>query len=203
MSYLRRILLIVSFAGLASQQTRAETVDPSLIEALHQATRDIQEQTTDLNALVWLSSMSEKLDARILNPFYRIRLLEAVHREAERAGLDPQLVLAVIDVESGFDRHAVSRVGAQGLMQVMPFWKEIHGTPQDDLFNPLVSLRYGCTILRHYIDKYKSLEKGLAAYNGSLGRKKYPNKVLGRMNGRWRYKLDTYDNDFQPKMATR
>lgn len=178
-------------AGIA----HAQNVDPALIQALQQATRDIREQTTDLESLVWLSSMSEKLEYRIKNPFYRVRLLKAVYAEAERAGLDPQLVLAVIDVESSFNRYAHSYAGAQGLMQVMPFWKEVYGKPNDDLYNPLTSLRYGCTILRHYLDRYKNQERALAAYNGSLGYKTYPRKVLGRLASKWQFKKDEYASE--------
>ncbi len=187
-----RVVIVAMCLALICGPVTAQNVDPALIQALQQATRDIREQSTDLESLVWLSSMSEKLERRIRNPFYRIRLLKAVYTEAERAGLDPQLVLAVIDVESNFDRYAHSYAGAQGLMQVMPFWKEVYGKPEDDLYNPLTSLRYGCTILRHYMDRYKTRERALAAYNGSLGYKTYPRKVLARLASEWQFKKDEY-----------
>lgn len=177
----------------------AEPVDPALIQALKQATHDIQEKTTDLDSLTWLANMSDKIKKRIPNAYYRVRLLEAVDAEAERAGLDPQLVLAVIDIESNFDRYARSHVGAQGLMQVMPFWKEVYGNINDDLYNPLVSLRYGCTILRHYMDKYSDPVRALAAYNGSLGRTKYPDKVFGRLERQWTFKRDKYSRSINTK----
>ncbi len=194
MSRLVKIYLITTLLAFAcaTATARADGVDPALIQALKQATHDIQEQTTDLDSLVWLSAMSENLERRIPNPFYRVRLLKSVASEAERAGLDPQLVLAVIDIESNFDRYAVSHAGAQGLMQVMPFWKEVHGNKEDDLFNPLVSLRYGCTILRHYLDRYPDAKTALAAYNGSLGRDRYPNKVFARLNRDWTFTEDKY-----------
>ncbi|NND81981.1 MAG: transglycosylase SLT domain-containing protein [Gammaproteobacteria bacterium] len=182
---------------------QAQEQDPALIQALHQATRDIREQTTDLNSLVWLSAMSERLERHIRNPFYRVRLLKAVFAEAQRAGLDPQLVLAVIDVESTFNRHAKSSAGAQGLMQVMPFWKEVYGQQSDDLFNPLVSLRYGCTILRHYIDRYKNQHRALAAYNGSLGRSKYPNKVMARLRENWAFDNEAFGLQDDSELAKR
>lgn len=187
---------------LASYQTNAaDTVDPALIQALQQATRDINEKTTDLESLVWLAAMSENLVKRIPNPFYRVRLLSAIYSEADIAGLDPQLVLAVIDIESNFNRSALSHAGAQGLMQVMPFWKDVYGKPEDDLFNPLVSLRYGCTILRYYMDKYEDPQEALAAYNGSLGRKVYPDKVFARLARDWEYKDDQYSSRSPTRIA--
>jgi len=195
------LALAISVSGV--NYAKAKQVDPELIQALQQATHDVQEQTTDLDALLWLSSMSERLEKRLPNPFYRIRLLETIYTEATLAGLDPQLVLAIIDIESNFDRFAVSRSGAQGLMQVMPFWKDVYQKPYDDLFNPSISLRYGCTILRHYLDKYSSKAEALAAYNGSLGRAVYPNKVLQRLNKHWRFEGDRYTKKVANKVAAR
>jgi len=187
----------------ATNAAGADGVDPDLIQALKQATHDISEGRTDLDSLTWLSTMSEKLERRIPDPYYRIRLLKAVSTEAARAGLDPQLVLAVIDIESNFNRHALSHAGAQGLMQVMPFWKEVYGNVEDDLYNPLVSLRYGCTILRHYMDNYPDLTQALAAYNGSLGKNVYPNKVFKRLASRWQFKEDRYSRNFgQPEVIS-
>ena len=186
---------------LSAISAPADAADPKLIAALKQATYDENSKRTDLNALVWLSDMSERLEDRISDPFYRIRLLSAVDTEAERAGLDPQLVLAVMDIESDFNRYAHSRSGAQGLMQIMPFWKEIYGNPNDDLYNPMVSLRYGCTILRHYMDKYSNRREALAAYNGSLGRSTYPDKILRRLESRWQFKADRYAPADEPKVA--
>ena len=184
------VCLVISLA--IARASHAQTVDPDLIQALKQATHDINEGRIDLESLAWLSSMSEKLERRIPDPYYRIRLLKAVATESQRAGLDPQLVLSVIDIESNFDRYALSHAGAQGLMQVMPFWKKVYGDVEDDLFNPLVSLRYGCTILRHYLDKYPNATRALAAYNGSKGRDVYPNKIFKRLASSWQFKQDKY-----------
>ena len=197
--HLPSFMLLVLMSSGMSTNSHAETVDPALIQALKQATHDIQERTTDLDSLTWLASMSDNLKKRIPNAYYRVRLLEAVVTEANRAGLDPQLVLAVIDIESNFNRHARSHVGAQGLMQVMPFWKEVYGNIDDDLYNPLVSLRYGCTILRHYMDKYTDPVRALAAYNGSLGRTKYPDKVFARLESQWQFKSDKYSRSVNNK----
>ena len=87
-------------------------------------------------AAAWLAAMSEQLEIRVPDPFYRIELLKSLHAEARRAALSPELVLALVEIESQFDRFAVSRSGARGLMQVMPFWKKEIGHPQDDLFHP-------------------------------------------------------------------
>ena len=180
-----------------SERFLTETInnnDPDLVQALQQATRDTQDKTTDLDYLVWLADMSEKITKRVPNAFYRIRLLETVHKQAKIEGLDPLLVLAVMDVESNFNRFAESHVGAQGLMQVMPFWKKEIGHPDDDLFNPIVNIEYGCKILRHYLDRYKKPVKALAAYNGSIGRTKYPDKVYRRIAKQWNFKEDIYSN---------
>jgi soluble lytic murein transglycosylase-like protein len=106
--------------------------------------------------------------------------------EATRADLAPELVLAVIEVESNFDRYAISVAGALGLMQVMPFWRDEIGRPGDNLNHIDTNLRYGCTILKHYLDKEKGdLRRALGRYNGSLGKRKYPNKVIDKLTGKW------------------
>jgi soluble lytic murein transglycosylase-like protein len=136
----------------------------------------------------WLSAMSERLARRIPDRKQRLELLRTIHFEALRAGLDPQLVLGVIEVESGFRKYAVSRAGARGYMQVVPFWTSEAGRPRDNLFHLRTNLIYGCWILRHYLD----LEKGdywraLGRYNGSLGKAAYPGTVLSAWKGRWKY----------------
>ena len=136
----------------------------------------------------WLATMSKRLEKRIPDADYREDLLKTVHYEATRAGLDPQLVLGVIQVESGFKKYAVSRVGARGLMQVMPFWAELLGGDDHNLFHLRTNLRYGCTILRHYLDIEKgNLFRALGRYNGSLGRAEYPNLVMGAWRNMFRY----------------
>jgi len=138
-------------------------------------------------AVDWLSAMSARLEKRIPNREYRLELLRAIHYEATRAGLDPQLVLGLIQVESGFRKYAVSSAGARGYMQVMPFWIKVIGQPNDNLFHMRTNLRYGCTILRHYLDIEKGdLFRALGRYNGSLGRAEYPNLVRSAWN-QWRY----------------
>jgi len=135
---------------------------------------------------LWLAEMSRRLQARIPDQWMRERLLTAVQYEATRAGLDPQLVLGLIQVESGFNKYAISPVGARGLMQVMPFWVRSIGTPAHNLFELTTNLRYGCTILRHYIDmEGGNLFRALGRYNGSLGQATYPNLVVGAWKRHW------------------
>jgi soluble lytic murein transglycosylase-like protein len=136
----------------------------------------------------WLSEMDRRLENRIPDRQQRLELLRTVQYEATRARLDPQLVLGVIEVESGFRKYAVSRAGARGYMQVMPFWVKLIGQPSHNLFHLRTNLAYGCAVLRHYLD----LEKGdywraLGRYNGSLGKAEYPNLVLAAWRGRWKY----------------
>ncbi len=134
----------------------------------------------------WLNSTSGKLKKWIPDEAYRTELLTTIHYEATRAGLDPQLVLAVIEVESAFRKYAVSSAGARGYMQVMPFWIEVIGRPDDNLFHMRTNLRYGCIILRHYLDIEKGdLFRALGRYNGSLGRATYPNLIRRAWEQNW------------------
>ncbi|MDR1349464.1 MAG: lytic transglycosylase domain-containing protein [Zoogloeaceae bacterium] len=142
-------------------------------------------------ALAWLSVMSERLSRRVPDQAYRLELLRAIHYEATRAGLDPQLVLGLIQVESGFRKYAVSTADARGYMQVMPFWIKVIGQPGDNLFHLRTNLRYGCTILRHYLTIEKGdLFRALGRYNGSLGYAEYPNLVKAAWE-QWRLAPDS------------
>jgi soluble lytic murein transglycosylase-like protein len=136
----------------------------------------------------WLLAMSDRLAKRIPDAAFRIEFLKTVHYEATRAGLDPQLVLGLMQVESGFKKYAVSKAGARGLMQVMPFWVELLGESDHNLFHLRTNIRYGCVILRHYLDVEKgNLYRALGRYNGSLGKPEYPNQVLAAWRGTFRY----------------
>ncbi len=133
-----------------------------------------------------MTDMNRRLIAYLPDAHQRIALLESIQREALRASLDLQLVLSVIDVESRFTPQARSSAGAQGLMQVMPFWKKEIGRDSDDLFDPDTNLRYGCTILAWYLKVEKGdLTRALARYNGSLGKTRYPEQVMTRWDSRW------------------
>lgn len=141
-----------------------------------------------IEAAEWLGEMSRRLSIFIADQNYRIEFLRSVHYESKRAGLDPQMVLALIQVESQFSKYAVSPVGARGYMQVMPFWIKVIGNPNDNLFHLRTNLRYGCVILRHYLDiENGNYFRALGRYNGSLGRAEYPNLIKKAFDSRWKY----------------
>lgn len=167
-----------------------EPLSASVRAALHAAVSDRAAPhgafASPEDAAFWLSTMSRRLETRMPDPIQRLDFLRTVHYEALRAGLDPQLVLAVIQVESGFRKYAVSSAGARGYMQVMPFWVKEIGSPDHDLFHLRVNLRYGCTILRYYLDLERGdLYRALGRYNGSLGQPDYPNAVLAAWRTVW------------------
>ncbi len=181
------VLLFCLFASSVSfaLTTNAE-FDADLRQILIKAINETDSFSDRFEAEVWLMDMSQRLKRRIKDPEKRLSLLRLVHYEAQRVDLPPELILAVIDIESNFDRWALSYVGARGYMQVMPFWLKEMNRPNDDLFTPETNVRMGCTILRFYVDKEKGdLTRGLARYNGSLGKTKYPNKVFLALRKRW------------------
>ena len=136
----------------------------------------------------WLNEMEKRIAAHIPDRKQRLELLRTVHYEATRARLDPQLVLGLIEVESGFRKYAVSTAGARGYMQVMPFWLKQIGQPGHNLFHRRTNIAYGCAILRHYLDvENGDYFRALGRYNGSLGRAEYPNMVRAAWQGRWKY----------------
>lgn len=176
-----------AFAGAQIYEPLAAEVRAGLQASI--ADRPAQHAFKDTGAAVdWLTEMSQRLGSRIPNFDSRVQFLRTVHFEAVRARVDPQLVLAVIQVESNFRKYAVSRSGARGYMQVMPFWVGLIGRPGDNLFNLRNNLRYGCVILKYYLDAEKGdLQRALARYNGSLGRPDYPNLVIGAWRNAWYY----------------
>jgi soluble lytic murein transglycosylase-like protein len=174
-------VLLAPAGGWAQQSP-----DPELREALRVAASATDSFDDRFAAEVWLVDMSRRLQRQVKNPDERMRILSRVHHEASIAGLEPELVLAVIEVESNFDTYAVSVAGALGLMQIMPFWREEIGRPDDNLIHLETNLRYGCTILKFYLDKENGdLRRALGRYNGSLGQRRYPNKVIEKLSGKW------------------
>jgi soluble lytic murein transglycosylase-like protein len=179
-------LLIVLLIPPAQAQPGIKEIPPELRLAVRKAVESNDSFLDRFDAEVWLLDMSTRLAKRVPNPEERVQILKAVHYEATRSGLTPELVLAVIDIESRFDRFAISRVGARGLMQVMPFWLKELKQPDANLFDITTNLRIGCTILKYYLDREKGeLRPALARYNGSFGKRKYPDKVFTALSEKW------------------
>ena len=193
---MRRLIFIVALLTLpAFAMAGAQKYEPLSDSVRSALSRSIADQApptssfrTPVDAIDWMTEMSRRLERHIPNRDSRHEFLRAVHYEATRAGLDPQLVLGLVQVESGFKKYAVSSAGARGFMQVMPFWVKLIGRSDDNLFHLRTNLRYGCTILRHYLDIEKGdLFRALGRYNGSLGRAEYPNLVHGAWQKQWSY----------------
>ncbi len=186
-----RIALLLTALTIAcqgyAQSAKPAEVDTALLELLRQTVSQADSFQDRFDAEVWLMSKSSSLERFVKDPAQRLELLRKIHREATRAGLSPEVVLAVIEIESHFDPFAVSHAGALGIMQVMPFWKNEIGRPDDNLIDTDTNLRYGCTILKYYLDKEKGhLPDALARYNGSYGKYWYPERVLLAWEKRWR-----------------
>ncbi len=183
---LRATALCLLVAASAAAFAQQEYSDPVLRDLLRTAADDATSFTDKYAAQVWLTDMSARLERQVGDPAERLEILTQVHFEATRIGLPPELVLAVIDVESNFDRFALSHAGARGLMQVMPFWLQEIGRPDANLFFIGTNIRFGCTILKYYLDMENGdLVRALGRYHGSLGRATYPNKVLDKLRNKW------------------
>ena len=180
--FLYFIALNIVSSSVPADEKIYHGVEPTLQLALKQAVEDATSFPSHAEAAIWLSNKSRQVSRFVSDPFYLIELLKLIHAEAIRAGLDPELVLAVIQVESEYDRFAISASGARGLMQVMPFWVKEIGHPTDDLFHPQTNLRYGCAILSYYLRLTNGdVKDALARYNGRRGQKKYPGRVYAAM----------------------
>jgi len=189
-----KTLVALSALGFASlAHAGAQTYEPlavSVRAALHAAVSDRASPEPEFPSPEekqgWLKEMSQRLAKRMPDHTARLELIKTVYYEAKRAGLDPQLVFGLIQVESGFHKYAVSSAGARGYMQVMPFWVNLIGQKNNDLFHLRTNLRYGCTILRHYLDiEHGDVFRALGRYNGSLGQPEYPNMVRAAWERQW------------------
>jgi soluble lytic murein transglycosylase-like protein len=184
-------LLAVSFHGFAGNQVYEPLADSVRQRLSHMVSDRAPAKLHFASAQEgqrWIDEMDKRLAPRIPERQQRLELLRTVHYEALRARLDPQLVLGLIEVESGFRKYALSRAGARGYMQVMPFWVSLIGQPGHNLFHLRTNLAYGCAILRHYLDMERGdYFRALGRYNGTLGKPEYPNLVLGAWKGRWKY----------------
>jgi soluble lytic murein transglycosylase-like protein len=179
-----RLLLIA--ACLLSSQSAFSKVDAELRSYLKTAITSTSSFTDRFEAEVWLVDMSGRLSRYIKDKQFRIEFLKALHQSATKENLPPEMVLALINIESAFKPYALSVVGAQGYMQIMPFWRKEIGRPEDNLMNYKTNLRYGCAILAHYLKREKgNWTRALARYNGSLGKTWYPEKVMNAWQKRW------------------
>ncbi len=182
----RLFYLFLLFTPLSAYAGQEILIDTALKQRLVEALADNNGFGDRFDAEVWLTDMAERLRKRLPEQNKRLILLQHIHYEATRAKLPPELVLSVIQVESNFDRFAISQAGARGLMQVMPFWLKELGRPNANLFDPQTNLRFGCTILRYYLDMEKGdTAKALARYNGSRGSLRYPNLVFAALREKW------------------
>ncbi|MDB5888898.1 MAG: lytic transglycosylase subunit, partial [Rhodocyclales bacterium] len=206
-----RILLIgtslcwsgLALAGGQQEEVLAASVQTSMQKSISDTASPEPIFVSEEEKLRWLTEMSARLAKRLPDTRDRVDFLKTVYYEAQRAGLDPQLVLGLIEVESAFRKYAVSSVGARGFMQVMPFWVNQIGTSEQNLFHLRTNLRYGCTILRHYLDIEKGdLYRALGRYNGSLGRPEYPNMVRAAWEKKWNFKKTQQVAQTQPILAS-
>ena len=186
---LAALLALVPAAARAGAQVE-EALAAEVQTSLHRSVSDYPAPrlvfATEAEGWSWLADMSSRLAGKIPDWPTRRDFLVTVQYEASRAGLDPQLVLALIQHESNFRKYAVSSASARGYMQVMPFWVKLIGSADQDLFNLRTNLRYGCTILRFYLDRENGdLYRALGRYNGSLGQPDYPNAVLSAQRRYW------------------
>lgn len=178
---------IFFFFFIFSSWCCAKDIDPELKNLLIKTVGQAHSFEDRFEAEVWLLQKSTVLKKYIKDDVERLELLKEVHKAASLVDIPPEFVLAVIEVESHFDRFALSHVGAQGLMQVMPFWKKEIGRENDNLIDMKTNLRYGCTILKYYLDKADNhWAEALARYNGSFGKLRYPEKVMNAWDEHWR-----------------
>jgi len=189
--FLPQLLLLLAIGGAAGAQPRPSDArsgpDPALRKILVAAIADADSFADRFDAEVWLTDMSRRLARQVPDAEERLYILKAVHLQATRAGVEPELVLAVIDIESNFDRFAISSATALGLMQVMPFWvPELGYKDKNQLFNIEINVLLGCQILKYYLDMERGdLVRGLARYNGSVGKRWYSDRVIERVRTKW------------------
>jgi soluble lytic murein transglycosylase-like protein len=180
------LLCVLGLFALPVLADRQE--DPELGKLLEQALREDQCFDDKFDKQVWLAAMQPKLQRVVEDPSEQAQILHHVYCESRRLELPPGLVMAVIDVESRFDRWAVSSAGAVGLMQIMPFWPRQLGMTNQELVRIPQNIRMGCTILKFYLDREKGdYTRALARYNGSVGRRTYSDLVLVRLANRWQF----------------
>jgi len=188
-AWLKAALLPIAWLALAGQASADAQRDPELRGIVEQAISTAECFPDKFDSAVWFTMMEPKLRRTVRDTDERMQILKTAYCEAHRPGLQrlpPGLVMAVMDIESRFDRWAVSSAGAVGLMQVMPFWPEQLGMKRHQLTQIEANMRMGCAILRFYLQREKNdVRRALARYNGSVGRREYPDKVVNRWTANW------------------
>lgn len=180
------ILMVGLLAALPAHAQKFSKPDPELVTLVQQAEADQSDFTDKYDAQVWLTDMSLRLAPLVPDPDQRLKLLKLIHAEASRAQVPPQLVLALIQVESKFDPYAVSNAGAVGLMQIMPFWLKLIGRADDSLVHAQTNLRMGCTILKYYLQRsHGDIREALQRYNGATVGIDYSDSVLKALSRKW------------------
>jgi soluble lytic murein transglycosylase-like protein len=182
------ILALLLTAALPASARADRQMDPELRGVLAEVLQPTQCFEDRYEQAVWFAAMEPRLSRYVKDAQEREQILHHVHCEARRVDVPPELVLAVMDVESRFDRYAVSSAGAVGLMQVMPFWPRELGMSNEQLIRIADNVRMGTTILGYYLRKERgNYQRALQRYNGSLGRPTYSDLVIDRLLARWRY----------------
>lgn len=185
-AHFRIVMVGIALGTLLPLSAWCETPDPELQDHVRRAMAEADSFDDKFHAEVWLKLNSSRLEKYVDDENERIQILTNVHREANRWNLPPSLVLAVIDVESAFDKFALSRVYARGLMQIMPFWADVLNVSEQSLMKIETNIRIGCAILAHYKQKENGdYVQALNRYNGTTDRRKYADKVLYRLSTRW------------------
>ncbi|PIV89296.1 MAG: transglycosylase [Hydrogenophilales bacterium CG17_big_fil_post_rev_8_21_14_2_50_63_12] len=191
-----------AWAGAQKYEPLSDSVRSQLSKAVSDSAVERAAFADSPYVQAWLAEMSWRLKHRIPDAEFRGDFLNTLHYEAHRAGLDPELMLGLIEVESGFKKYAVSEVGARGFTQVMPFWVDTIGSREHNLFHLRTNLRYGANILRHYLDIERgNLFRALGRYNGSLGKAEYPNAVYAAWRNHWMFGINS--KSFKPARQVR
>jgi soluble lytic murein transglycosylase-like protein len=207
MSRLGALILALLFApavlaGAQKYEPLSDSVRSQLSKAVSDAAVDQAAFGHTPQVKAWLAEMDRRLAKRIPDAQFRGDFLNTLHYESVRAGLDPELMLGLIEVESGFKKYAVSSAGARGFTQVMPFWVKLIGASEQNLFHLRTNLRYGANILRHYLDIERGdLFMALGRYNGSRGRGEYPSLVVGAWNKHWKTAIDAVPDRLSRNLA--
>lgn len=187
----RSLIIFLALSSLITSAQNTPELDDEFKQQLKQAIESADEFVDKFDAEVWLKDMNYRLSRRAshIPKDERLTILTIAHKHARRNNISPQLVLALMQIESNFDRFAISKAGAQGLMQIMPFWKDVIGHSNDNLFDPETNIKYGTAILKIYLEREKQeIRNALARYHGSYPKGYYAKKVVDAWQKNWLYR---------------